>query len=131
MCTLRTAYARLARACSLCRIQSVQGLLAAATGAIWKCASAICKTKKYLEKGLVELLVSLLESEPEEVLINIAGTIEEISKAHVSYASIVKRANGIPPLIKLLTINNQVTTSLFFFHHPVDLKYTAQYYIYL
>ena len=52
--------------------------------------------------------MTLLESEPEEVLINVAGTIEEIAKADLSYAAMVKRASGIPPLIKLLTINNQV-----------------------
>jgi hypothetical protein len=53
-------------------------LLGACTGAIWKCAASIASDKKYLDQGLVELLVSLLEDEPEYVLANVAGAIEQI-----------------------------------------------------
>ncbi|ODM98597.1 Armadillo repeat-containing protein 4 [Orchesella cincta] len=81
-------------------------LLSAATGAIWKCASAIAKAGKYLEQGLVEMLVHLLDDEPENVLTNVAGAIEQIVMADPKNARLIKRAGAIPPLIGLLTINN-------------------------
>ena len=86
----------------------LQPLLAAATGAVWKCASAIAKAKKYLDQGLVELLVNLLEDEPEYILANVAGAIEQIIKSDPANASVIKKAGAIPPLIGLLTINNPV-----------------------
>jgi hypothetical protein len=86
----------------------LQPLLAAATGAVWKCASAIAKARKYLDQGLVELLVNLLEDEPEYILANVAGAIEQIIKTDPVNAGLIKRAGAIPPLIGLLTINNPV-----------------------
>jgi HEAT repeat protein len=81
-------------------------LLAATTGAIWKCSAAIAKGGKYLKEGLVELLVGLLDDEPETILTNVAGAIEQIVKAETSNAHLIKRSGAIPPLIGLLTINN-------------------------
>ena len=83
-------------------------LLAATTGAIWKCSQAIAKGGKYLKEGLIELLISLLDDEPEVILTNVAGAIEQIVKADASNAFLIKRSGAIPPLIGLLTINNPV-----------------------
>ncbi|CAG7823011.1 unnamed protein product [Allacma fusca] len=81
-------------------------LIAAATGAIWKCATSICTMPHYLSKGLVDLLTSLLEDEPEEILVNVAGAIEKITRADEENCALVKRAGAIPPLIGLLTYTN-------------------------
>lgn len=82
--------------------------MAAATGAIWKCGGAIAKQKKYLEHpfNLVELLVSLLDDEPEYILANVAGAIEQIIQTDPTNAALIKKAGAIPCLIGLLTINN-------------------------
>jgi len=83
-------------------------LLAAATGAIWKCGSAIAKEKKYLEQpfNLVDILVQRLDDEPEYIMANVAGAIEQIIKTDTSNASLIRKAGAIPYLIGLLTINN-------------------------
>jgi len=85
----------------------VQPLLAAATGAIWKCAASL--SARYLEeRDIVGLLIGLLEEEPENVCANVAGAIEQIVKTEPKNAFLIKKANAIPPLIGLLTINNPV-----------------------
>jgi len=63
-------------------------------------------SQRYLEQGLVELLVSLMDDEPESVLTNVAGAMEQIIKKDPKNAQIIKNAGAIPPLIGLLTINN-------------------------
>jgi hypothetical protein len=85
----------------------MQPLLAAATGAIWKCAASL-STRFLEEHNLIELLVGLLEDEPENVLTNVAGAIEQIVKTEPKNAFLIQRANAIPPVIGLLTINNPV-----------------------
>jgi hypothetical protein len=42
-------------------------LLAAATGAIWKCAISTENVKRFQDLKAIELLVSLLNDQPEEV----------------------------------------------------------------
>ena len=54
----------------------------------------------------IERLVSLLDDQPEEVLVNVVGAIAECSK-NPSNLSIIRKSGGIPPLIQLLTGTNQ------------------------
>ena len=62
---------------------------------------------------LIEILVGLLkDDEPENVLTNVAGAIEEIIKSDPRNAKLIKQANGIPPLIALLKRENPVKTQL-------------------
>jgi len=61
-----------------------------------------------MEKGIIELLVSMLDGETEEIIINVSAAIEEIIKTDSSYSAIVRKCSGIPLLIKALTIENEV-----------------------
>jgi len=81
-------------------------LLAAATGAIWKCSKSPQNVKIFQEMKAIERLVSLLDDQPEEVLVNVVGAIAECSK-NPSNLSIIRKSGGIPPLIQLLTGTNQ------------------------
>jgi len=65
-------------------------------------------------EGIVTLLVSLLEEQPEEVLVNVSGTLYQIAKADLEVnAPLIKKADAIRPLMSLLTRNNTV---LFYRH---------------
>ena len=61
----------------------------------------------------MELLTSFLQDEPEEVLVNVAGALEQIVKSGVINLSAVKDAGTISPLIDLLTYTNTVRTFLY------------------
>jgi len=58
--------------------------------------------------------VNLLEDEPEYILANVAGAIEQIIKTDTVNAALIRRAGAIPPLIGLLTINNPVNAIDFY-----------------
>jgi hypothetical protein len=79
-------------------------LLAAATGAIWKCSISPENVVIFQKLKTVDLLVGLL-GEPEEVLINVVGALAELAKDPTCRLSL-RKANGIPPLINLLTGTN-------------------------
>ncbi|XP_050169674.1 outer dynein arm-docking complex subunit 2 [Myiozetetes cayanensis] len=81
-------------------------LLAAVTGAIWKCAISIENVSKFREYQTIETLVGLLTDQPEEVLINVVGALGECCQEPVN-RSTVRRCGGIPPLVKLLTATDQ------------------------
>ncbi|KAJ7395878.1 hypothetical protein BTVI_150843 [Pitangus sulphuratus] len=81
-------------------------LLAAVTGAIWKCAISIENVSKFREYQTIETLVGLLTDQPEEVLINVVGALGECCQEPVN-RSTVRRCGGIPPLVKLLTTTDQ------------------------
>ena len=106
-------------------------LLAAATGAIWKCAvryvrvATSCKklhktiiccqikkifsrknVKKFQELKTVEQLVGLLQDQPEEVLVNVVGALSECAQ-EPSIRTIIRKSGGIPHLVQLLTGTNQ------------------------
>jgi len=104
-------------------VKMSQPLLGAATGAIWKCSSAIfrkggppsslCSGEERSDRinteSVVNLLVSLLEEQPEEVLVNVSGALCQIAKADLeTNAPLIKKAEAIPPLMALLTRNNTV-----------------------
>ncbi|NXH44000.1 ARMC4 protein, partial [Dicaeum eximium] len=81
-------------------------LLAAVTGAIWKCAISRENVLKFQEYKTVETLVALLTDQPEEVLINVIGALAECCQEPENRGTI-RRCGGIAPLVKLLTTTNQ------------------------
>ncbi|KAL8616112.1 hypothetical protein ACOMHN_064662 [Nucella lapillus] len=81
-------------------------LLAAATGAIWKCAISPENVARFQELKCIELLVALLTNQPEEVLVNVVGALGELAKAPPNRAQI-RKSGGIPHLVNLLTGTNQ------------------------
>ncbi|NWI60490.1 ARMC4 protein, partial [Calyptomena viridis] len=81
-------------------------LLAAVTGAIWKCAISIENVSKFRGYKTVETLVGLLTDQPEEVLINVVGALGECCQEQIN-RSTIRSCGGIPPIVKLLTATNQ------------------------
>ncbi|XP_054027171.1 outer dynein arm-docking complex subunit 2 [Dryobates pubescens] len=81
-------------------------LLAAVTGAIWKCSISGENVAKFQEYKAVETLVGLLTDQPEEVLVNVAGALAECCQEPRN-RSVIHECGGIPPLVKLLTGTNQ------------------------
>ncbi|XP_059674975.1 outer dynein arm-docking complex subunit 2 isoform X2 [Gavia stellata] len=77
-------------------------LLAAVTGAIWKCAISGENVSKFREYKAIEALVGLLTDQPEEVLVNIIGALGECCQEPIN-RTIIRKCGGIPPLVKLLT----------------------------
>ncbi|NXK93386.1 ARMC4 protein, partial [Formicarius rufipectus] len=81
-------------------------LLAAVTGAIWKCAISIENVSKFREYQTIETLVGLLTDQPEEVLINVIGALGECCQEQIN-RSTIRKCGGIPPIVKLLTATDQ------------------------
>ncbi|KAJ7380448.1 Armadillo repeat-containing protein 4 [Desmophyllum pertusum] len=81
-------------------------LLAAATGAIWKCSISRENVTRFQELKAIEQLVSLLNEQPEEVLINVVGALGECAQIPANRTTI-RKAGGIPSLVNLLTSTNQ------------------------
>ena len=81
-------------------------LLAAVTGAIWKCSISALNVKRFEELKVIDRLVGLLRDQPEEVLINVVGALGELAKEQGN-RSAIRKAGGIAPLINLLTGTNQ------------------------
>ncbi|BFZ21682.1 hypothetical protein BsWGS_24721 [Bradybaena similaris] len=81
-------------------------LLAAATGAIWKCSISPENVHRFQEMRAIEQLVSLLNNQPEEVLINVVGALGELAK-DLPNRMAIRRSGGIAPLVSLLTGTNQ------------------------
>ncbi|XP_028392916.1 armadillo repeat-containing protein 4-like [Dendronephthya gigantea] len=89
-------------------LQAVENkdLLAAATGAIWKCSITPENVARFQELKAIEQLVALLNDQPEEVLINVVGALGECAQIPLNRSSI-RKAGGISPLVNLLTSTNQ------------------------
>ena len=81
-------------------------LLAAVTGAIWKCAISPENVEKFEQMDTIPNLVALLNDQPEEVLVNVVGALGEMAKSPANRAAI-RKANGISSLVQLLTGTNQ------------------------
>jgi len=81
-------------------------LLAAATGAIWKCSISPENVQRFQELKAIDLLVGLLNNQPEEVLVNVVGALGELAKDPPNRIAI-RKAGGISPLVNLLTGTNQ------------------------
>ncbi|RUS87840.1 hypothetical protein EGW08_004373 [Elysia chlorotica] len=81
-------------------------LLAAATGAIWKCSISPENVQRFQELKAIDMLVGLLNNQPEEVLVNVVGALGELAKDPPNRMAI-RKAGGISPLVNLLTGTNQ------------------------
>ncbi|XP_031728280.1 armadillo repeat-containing protein 4 isoform X1 [Anarrhichthys ocellatus] len=81
-------------------------LLAAATGAIWKCSISMENVAKFQEYKALETLVGLLTDQPEEVLVNVVGAVGEFAQIPANKATI-RKCGGIKSLVNLLTGTNQ------------------------
>ncbi|KAK9965583.1 hypothetical protein ABG768_004666 [Culter alburnus] len=81
-------------------------LLAATTGAIWKCSISMENVAKFQEYKALEILVRLLTDQPEEVLVNVVGALGECAQKSENLA-IIRKSGGIKPLVNLLTGTNQ------------------------
>ncbi|KAG9476490.1 hypothetical protein GDO78_003176, partial [Eleutherodactylus coqui] len=81
-------------------------LLAAVTGAIWKCSISRDNVTKFQEYKVIETLVTFLSDQPEEVLINGVGALGECGQEPANRA-IIRKCGGINPLVHLLTSTNQ------------------------
>ncbi|OAF72032.1 Vacuolar protein 8 [Intoshia linei] len=82
-------------------------ILSAATGAIWKCSISPENVKKFRDLKVIERLVSLLNNQPEIVLINAVGALAELAKDQFNRSSI-RKSGGIPQLVNLLIGTNHV-----------------------
>ncbi|CAF0732050.1 unnamed protein product [Rotaria sp. Silwood1] len=83
-----------------------KALLAAATGAIWKCAISRENIAQFQEFRTIDALVQLLNNQPEEVLVNVVGALAECAK-EADNRTTIRKAGGISPLVNLLTGTNQ------------------------
>ncbi|XP_034718244.1 armadillo repeat-containing protein 4 isoform X5 [Etheostoma cragini] len=81
-------------------------LLAAATGAIWKCSISMENVAKFQEHHALETLVCLLTDQPEEILVNVVGALGEFAMIPANKANI-RNCGGIKSLVNLLTGTNQ------------------------
>ncbi|KAI4496970.1 hypothetical protein M0802_007918 [Mischocyttarus mexicanus] len=92
--------------CKLIQSQDVcanKRLLAAVTGAIWKCAVSPENVTRFNQNNLIAFLVPLLqENEDEDVLSNVVGALAECCKDPIN-RGILKTHDGLPKLIKLLS----------------------------
>lgn len=74
-------------------------LMAAVTGALWKCADSDASIKKLDILGAVPILVRLLDDENDGVLTNVAGALAECAK-YPPNRDKIRAAGGIPMLSK-------------------------------
>ncbi|KAG7212015.1 hypothetical protein KM043_011210 [Ampulex compressa] len=92
--------------CKLAQSEEVRAnkrLLAAVTGAIWKCAMSPENVTRFNQNGLVASLVPLLEeNEDEDVLTNVVGALAECCKDPAN-RNVLRLNEGLSKLIKLLS----------------------------
>ncbi|KAJ8375947.1 hypothetical protein SKAU_G00065270 [Synaphobranchus kaupii] len=81
-------------------------LLAATTGAIWKCSISMENVVKFQEYKALETLVALLTHQPEEVLVNVVGALGECAQKPANRA-VIRKWGGVEPLVELLTGTNR------------------------
>lgn len=74
-------------------------LLAAVTGALWKCANSDASVKTLDNLGAVPILVKLLDDENDGVLTNVAGALAECAKFPPNRDRI--RASGGMPMLSM------------------------------
>lgn len=77
-------------------------LMAALTGAVWKCAISPENVEVLRELNCVSLLIALSSAQSEEVLVNIMGALAEMAKDQQSRTNI-RKVNGIQAMIELLS----------------------------
>lgn len=81
------------------QVRANKRLLAAVTGAIWKCAISPENVSRFNQNGLVASLVPLLEeNEDEEVLAHVVGALAECCVDPANRA-VLRINNGLPKLV--------------------------------
>ncbi|XP_054893837.1 outer dynein arm-docking complex subunit 2-like [Poeciliopsis prolifica] len=81
-------------------------LLAAATGAIWKCSISMENVAIFQEHKALQILIGLLTDQPEEVLVNVVGALGQFAQIQANKA-VICNGGGIRALINLLNGTNQ------------------------
>lgn len=82
-------------------IRENKALLAAATGAIWKCAATPANVKRLDQLKIMHILVQLLSDENDDVLTNAAGAISECSKFQ-NNRDTLRQIGGLGLMVNLL-----------------------------
>lgn len=82
-------------------VRENKALLAAATGAIWKCAETPANVKRLDGMKIMHILVQLLSDENDDVLTNAAGAISECAKFQ-NNRDILRTIGGLALLVNLL-----------------------------
>ncbi|XP_046397055.1 armadillo repeat-containing protein gudu isoform X2 [Ischnura elegans] len=84
-------------------LRGLKSLLAAVTGAIWKCAISSENVHQFEELQVMDTMVDLLTSEEnEDVLTNVVGAVAECARFPSNKAAL-RVAGGIPPIVSLLS----------------------------
>lgn len=82
-------------------IRSNKNLLAAVTGAIWKCAISPENVSRFNQNSLVASLVPLLEeNEDDQVLANVVGALAECC-VDPANRHVLRINNGLPKLVSI------------------------------
>ncbi|KAJ3121160.1 Armadillo repeat-containing protein 4 [Physocladia obscura] len=82
-------------------------LLVAATGAVWKCAqNSVENVAAFNKLNTIKKLISLMENQPEDVLVNVVGALGACAQS-VDGRQAIRESGGITPLVNLLTGTNQ------------------------
>ncbi|XP_031549990.1 armadillo repeat-containing protein 4-like [Actinia tenebrosa] len=85
-------------------------LLAAVTGAVWKCSISTDNAQRFLEMNIVEILLKYLQDpeqqQPEDVEIHIVGALAELSKIDLGCRELLA-CKGCKTLVKLSTTPNE------------------------
>jgi hypothetical protein len=76
-------------------------LLAAVTGAIWKCAENKENVTPLIKLSCIKKIISLMDSQPEEVLVNMVGVLGACAQTTEGRQA-VRESAGVAPLINLL-----------------------------
>ncbi|XP_077365539.1 outer dynein arm-docking complex subunit 2 isoform X2 [Festucalex cinctus] len=81
-------------------------LMAAATGAIWKCSLSPENLEVFQDHKVLETLIGLLTNQPEEVLVNVVGALAEFAQKPANKITI-RKCGGLKPLVHLLVGRNE------------------------
>ncbi|XP_077592452.1 outer dynein arm-docking complex subunit 2 isoform X1 [Stigmatopora nigra] len=81
-------------------------LMAATTGAIWKCCLSPENLDVFQDHKVLETLITLLTNQPEEVLVNVVGAVAEFSQRPANKITI-RKCGGLKPLVQLLVGRNE------------------------
>ena len=77
-------------------------LLIAVTGAVWKVSQNVENVLNFIKLGTIKRICALMDSQPEEVLVNMVGALGACAQIPEG-RSAIRESNGITPLVNLLT----------------------------
>ncbi|XP_026289106.2 armadillo repeat-containing protein gudu [Frankliniella occidentalis] len=88
------------------RLLEDKPLIAAVTGAIWKCAISLENVKKLNLLGIIPVMTRLLQDQDKEVVTNVVGALAECCKVAANRSE-VRAHNAIKPLVLHLNGTHQ------------------------